>query len=167
MTAKIVAACRRRPVMAPNIQTQAIGNSRMATDSTTLVNAVGFSKGWAELAPKKPPPLVPSCLTATKAATGPRAITCVAPSRVVTDWAPSSVIGTPPTTSSPAVTSAIGNRTSSEPLSRSRWKLPGRARPANPRASAASAASPVAAETNCSHINAKSWEKWLIAASPE
>jgi hypothetical protein len=34
--------------------------------------ASGFSKGWAALALKKPPPLVPSILIAICEATGPR-----------------------------------------------------------------------------------------------
>ena len=34
----------------------------MASISTKFVSAFGFSKGWAELALKKPPPLVPSSL---------------------------------------------------------------------------------------------------------
>ena len=49
-----------------------------------LVNGVGFSNGWAELALKKPPPLVPSCLIASCEATGPSASVCLPPSRVVT-----------------------------------------------------------------------------------
>ena len=37
----------------------------------------GFSNGCAEFGPKKPPPLVPSCLIDTSAATGPRLIVWV------------------------------------------------------------------------------------------
>jgi len=51
-----------------------------------FVRAVAFSKGWAELALKKPPPLVPSSLMASWPATGPSAITCsttVRPSEAV------------------------------------------------------------------------------------
>ena len=48
-----------------------------------LVNGVGFSNGWAALALKKPPPLVPSCLIASCDATGPSARVCFAPSSVV------------------------------------------------------------------------------------
>ena len=40
-------------------------------------NGVGFSKGWALLALKKPPPLVPSILMASCEATGPCAMVCV------------------------------------------------------------------------------------------
>ena len=49
-----------------------------------FVNGVGFSNGWAALALKKPPPLVPSCLIASCEATGPSASVCLAPSSVVT-----------------------------------------------------------------------------------
>ncbi len=49
-----------------------------------LVSGVGFSNGWALLALKNPPPLVPSSLIASCDATGPIAIVCVPPSSVVT-----------------------------------------------------------------------------------
>ena len=51
-----------------------------------LVSGFGFSKGWAALALKKPPPFVPNCLMTSCEATGPMAITCWPPSRVVTCW---------------------------------------------------------------------------------
>jgi K+-transporting ATPase ATPase A chain len=41
-----------------------------------FTSAVGFSNGWAELALKKPPPLVPSSLIASCEATGPIPISC-------------------------------------------------------------------------------------------
>jgi hypothetical protein len=44
-----------------------------------LVSGVGFSNGWALLALKKPPPLVPSSLMIYCEATGPIAIVCAAP----------------------------------------------------------------------------------------
>ena len=44
----------------------------MSTCSSRLVNAVGFSNGWAELALTMPPPLVPSSLIASWEAIGPR-----------------------------------------------------------------------------------------------
>ena len=44
------------------------------------MSGVGFSNGWALLALKKPPPLVPSILMASCEATGPSAMTCFAPS---------------------------------------------------------------------------------------
>ena len=49
-----------------------------------LESGVGFSKGCAELALKKPPPLVPSILMASCDATGPCGMVCTAPSSVVT-----------------------------------------------------------------------------------
>ena len=47
------------------------------TISRKLESGVGFSNGCAELALKKPPPLVPSCLMAICEAAGPTAIVCV------------------------------------------------------------------------------------------
>lgn len=41
-----------------------------------LLPAVGFSNGWAEFIPKKPPPLVPSIFIGTNAANGPTTIVC-------------------------------------------------------------------------------------------
>src|SRR5262245_1343820 len=99
ITANSTAACRMRPTIRPKVQTAAIGSSMIAIVDTTLVQKVGFSNGCVLLGPKKPPPLVPSCLIATNAATGPRQITCTAPSNVVAGAAPANVIGTPPSTS--------------------------------------------------------------------
>ena len=42
-----------------------------------FVSPVGFSKGSAPFALKKPPPLVPSCLMASMKPTGPTAIAWV------------------------------------------------------------------------------------------
>jgi hypothetical protein len=75
-----------------------------------LLTGVGFSSGWAELTPKKPPPLVPSCLIATWEAAGPRAMVWVPPSRVVTVAAPSKVWTTPSATSTMASTSDSGSK---------------------------------------------------------
>jgi hypothetical protein len=83
ITPNTTAAWRVRPMIRPNIQTQAIGIRMIATIASALVQKFGFSNGWVEFGPKKPPPLVPSCLIARKAATGPRAIACPAPSKVV------------------------------------------------------------------------------------
>ena len=54
---------------------------RIASISSKLEIAVGFSYGCAELALKKPPPLVPSILMLSWEATGPIGSVCV---RVVT-----------------------------------------------------------------------------------
>src|SRR5262245_23340856 len=79
ITANNTAACRMRPTIRPKVQTAAIGSTRIAIVDTKLVQNVGFSNGWLLLGPKKPPPLVPSCLIATNAATGPRQISCAGP----------------------------------------------------------------------------------------
>ena len=60
-----------------------------------LVIIFGFSKGWAEFAPKKPPPFVPKSLMISKDATGPVAIYWVLPSKVSTNKGAERVCGTP------------------------------------------------------------------------
>ena len=52
--------------------------------SRMVVRIVGFSNGWAELALKKPPPLVPNSLIASMKATGPTATVCEPPAIVWT-----------------------------------------------------------------------------------
>ncbi len=69
---------RRRPVKAPIMNTTAIGSSTMPTSSSALDSGVGFSSGKLLFGPYQPPPLAPSCLAATIAATGPSGIFCVA-----------------------------------------------------------------------------------------
>ena len=69
--------------MRPNTLVSAAPIEKISTICTKLVMALGFSNGWAELALKKPPPLVPSILMTSCEATGPWAITCLAPSSVV------------------------------------------------------------------------------------
>ncbi len=56
----------------------------IATISRKLESGVGFSKGCAELALKKPPPLVPSCLMAICEAAGPTDMVWVV---IVWPWA--------------------------------------------------------------------------------
>ena len=56
--------------------------------------------GVEEFAPRKPPPLVPKCFMISSAATGPEAITCLAPSSVSTTMFPDRFWGTPCHTSS-------------------------------------------------------------------
>ena len=50
---------------------------KMESICRKLESGVGFSKGCALLALKKPPPLVPSILMASCEATGPCAMVCV------------------------------------------------------------------------------------------
>ena len=60
--------CRR---IARTCTSARTGMSRMANISSQLVSGVGFSNGWAELALKKPPPLLPSSLMNSCDAIGP------------------------------------------------------------------------------------------------
>ena len=68
---------RGSPTMRPNMNTSAAGIRKIDSIWKKLVSADGFSYGWAELALKKPPPLVPSILMASCDATGPIARVCV------------------------------------------------------------------------------------------
>ena len=86
---------RRSRTMWPNATASAKEITISDHVSTTLVSAVGFSNGWALLALKKPPPLVPSSLIASWNATGPSAMVCRAPSSVVASTVPAMVCGTP------------------------------------------------------------------------
>src|SRR5882724_5050651 len=54
-----------------------MGTTMIASISQKLVNGVGFSNGWALFTLYQPPPLVKSCLMASKAATPPRGMGCV------------------------------------------------------------------------------------------
>ena len=69
--------------MRPKTLVSAAPRAKIETIWTRFDRAVGFSNGWAALALKNPPPLVPSILIATWEATGPTAIVCFAPSSVV------------------------------------------------------------------------------------
>ena len=92
--------------MRPYISTSENGKIIIASVVKKFVVAVGFSSGWAEFMPKKPPPLVPSILIGMMAATGPTTIVCgfawplssvpIAPgSRVVATSVLAKVIGMP------------------------------------------------------------------------
>ena len=76
MARKMAIPCRLSRTFLPKVKHRAAGISRRETISKRLDRGVGFSKGCAELFPKKPPPLVPSCLIAIWLAAGPRGITC-------------------------------------------------------------------------------------------
>ena len=84
MAAKIAQPCRVSRTIFPNVYVSAPGIRKIRNIWSMFENGVGFSNGWAELALKKPPPLVPSILMASCEATGPCAMVCFAPSRVVT-----------------------------------------------------------------------------------
>ena len=69
---------RWSPTRRPNTKHSAAGIRKMLSICTKLDSAVGFSYGCAELALKKPPPLVPTILMASCEATGPMASVWVA-----------------------------------------------------------------------------------------
>src|SRR5690349_7612138 len=68
---KITQPSRGRPTIRPKVWVNAAGRITIASSSIKLVNGVGFSKGCAPLALKKPPPFVPRFLINSSAATGP------------------------------------------------------------------------------------------------
>ncbi len=117
MAAKSAQPWRRSRTSFPKVKQQAAGMRRMARIWARLAKGVGFSKGWAPFAPKKPPPLVPSILMATWEAAGPRAITCSAGApgtggaSQAALMAGTSVCTTPWLTRKSAKTAASGSRT--------------------------------------------------------
>src|SRR5262245_60847375 len=76
--------CFGDPVIRPSVYVSPEEIAKMPNIARKFDSGVGFSNGWALLALKKPPPLVPNCLMISCDATGPCAIVCVAPSTVVT-----------------------------------------------------------------------------------
>jgi hypothetical protein len=129
---------------------------------------VGFSNGCAELALRKPPPLVPSCLIATWLAIGPPGIDCVAPSTVVTIRWPDRFCTTPEAPSTIAASAAIGSSTRVTVRVRSTQKLPivfDRER-TSPRTSATATAMPAAADTKFCTASPAICVRWLMVDSP-
>ena len=154
--------------MRPKTLVSAAPSAKIATICRKFATAVGFSNGCAALTLKKPPPLVPSILIATCEATGPMAMVCRAPSRVVASIAPARVCGMPCATSTSASTAEIGSRTNSVIRVRSTQKLPTlrvEAR-AKPRITATATAMPVAAETKFCTVRPAIWVRWLMVVSP-
>ena len=75
------------PTIRPKQNTRPAGIRKIDSIWTKFDSGVGFSKGCAELALKKPPPLVPSILIASCEATGPIAMDCVAAlTSSITGW---------------------------------------------------------------------------------
>ena len=149
---------RRLPRKRPKASMVAAGMATMAPMASRFVIGLGFSKGWAELAPKKPPPFSPSCLIASKPATGPRPRIWVAPSRVITLTGPPRVMGTPLISRIKPNPRLRGSSTRVSERIRSLWKLP-RGRPQMPRIKAKPTARPVAAEVNIRNCRAPSWAR--------
>ena len=83
---KIAQPCRWSFAMRPKVKVSPAGIAKIRNIERKFVSGFGFSKGCAALALMKPPPFVPSCLIASCEATGPMAIVCLPPSRVVTSW---------------------------------------------------------------------------------
>ncbi|MDT4875264.1 hypothetical protein FQZ97_1106190 [compost metagenome] len=75
IAAKIAQPCFSLPTMRPNTLVRLALIAKIATIWIMFEMASGFSNGCAELALKKPPPLVPSILMASCEATGPSAMT--------------------------------------------------------------------------------------------
>ena len=95
IAARIAQPWRVLPTARPKVCVRPTPISRIDSIWTKLVSAPGFSNGCAELALKKPPPLVPSILIASCEATGPSRIVCLAPSSVVASTELAKVCGTP------------------------------------------------------------------------
>ena len=130
---------------------------------------MGFSKVVAELAFKKPPPFVPSCLIASMKAIGARAMVCVTPLSTLWMVAGPARVWTPPSATKiiPA-TKAIGARTYMRQRVRSTQKFPmvGELRRENPRTNAMAATIPTAGVTNCCTVREPIWEKYDMVVSP-
>ena len=108
----------------PNMITQAPGRIIMLSSSVMSEMMVGFSSGVVELAPRKPPPLVPRCLMETKEAMGPMAMVWKVPSRVFNTTLESKFWGTPCHTSNRPPTMENGSSRRVVMRVRSAKKLP-------------------------------------------
>ncbi|KAG1278016.1 hypothetical protein G6F64_014679 [Rhizopus arrhizus] len=87
---------RRLPTISPKVKHSAAGIARIARISRKFARGVAFSNGCAELALKKPPPLVPRRWMASCEATGPIANVCVeVTAGSVTGWPLASRTGWP------------------------------------------------------------------------
>ncbi len=136
--------------------------------SSQLVKPVGFSNGCAELALKKPPPLVPSSLMTSCEATGPPGIDWVSPPRVAMSWKPWKFWIMPLATITSANTIDSGSSRRSTIRVRSTQKLPTRSvlLRVKPRIRAATIAMPTAAETKFCTARPAIWTTWPSEASP-
>ena len=110
ITARSAQPCRVLPAMRPKVLVRANGMTRIRSISTQFEIVVGFSNGWAELALKKPPPLVPSSFMASWEASGPVRIDWCAPCSVVTSIDAAKVWTTPCETRKSAAMNEIGSR---------------------------------------------------------
>ena len=155
ITQKSIQPWRGRPTIRPNVCVKAAGTTAIASSVIRFVSGVGFAKGCAPFALKKPPPLVPRFLMNSSAATGPMGRSWVATGlplastvacRSGTLWYALKFSGVPCQTSTRLPTSETGSRTQSRARTRSTQKLPRnlvRSR-ASPRMKAIPTASPAA-----------------------
>ena len=150
----------------PKVYTNAPGSTIIDSISIKFDIGVGFSNGWAEFAPKKPPPFVPICLIDSRAATGPIAISCILPSIVVTVLVPDKVCGTPWLTKRIPTIIDSGNKTLVVTLVISTKKFPIPFLPIIPLIKAIAAEKPVAADVNIIKIITIIWLKWESPDSP-
>src|SRR5262245_61881903 len=111
--------CARAPVIEPRVYVRPDEIAKIANIARKFDSGVGFSKGCALLALKKPPPLVPNCLIASCDATGPWAIVCFAPSNVCATSYALRFCTAPCERYTSAPTRAIGNKIQSEQRTRS------------------------------------------------
>ena len=65
IAARTTAPCRMLPAIFPNVNVSPAGIARTERTCRKSVSGVGFSKGCAEFALKKPPPFVPNSLMAS------------------------------------------------------------------------------------------------------
>src|ERR1017187_113354 len=89
--------------------TKAIGNKNTITICKMKEKKLGFSKGCAAFAPKKPPPFEPSSFIGNNGAAGPVATVTVSPVKVVICCGALNVAGTPLNTNRIAVIIHNGN----------------------------------------------------------
>ena len=141
---------------------------RISHSCNRLVIPLGFSKGWVELAPKKPPPFCPPSLMASWLATGPPGIVWVWPATVVTAREEWKLSMTPWLMKTMAATNANGTRTRTQVRIRSTQKLPNVRvlRRTRPRMSATATAAPAAADTKLWKAKPVIWLRLLITPSP-
>src|ERR1041384_8256604 len=161
--------CLVWPTLLPNVWVMADGMLQISSSVKKLASPDGFSKGCAELALKIPPPLVPSCLMISCDATGPSAIVCLPPSRVVIVRKGSKFCGTPRATYTSPPRSESGKSTWRVALTVSTQKLP---TPlallrAKPRMTAIAIAIPTAAEAQLWIASATMFEKYETVSSGE
>ena len=141
------------------------GNNIIEINSIIFEIILGFSKGVDELAPKNPPPLVPKCLIASKAATGPAPSSWFLPSIVLIKILELKFWITPwDTNNNPTIIDA-GNKNLVMIFIKSTKKFPIFS-PSIPLIIATQAAYPLAAEVNIIIIITNIWEKYDKPDSP-